>query len=368
MFSCELSNIKLACVTFCVKKISAITCAAVSLSFYNAFVLSGDKSMLRERIRDFFTAFASLRLLTQEVRGLSRRLDAIAGSSSSVGLATLEKEYRNLVEDVRSIHTQRVELFGKKRFSQNDEDGILDEIFRRVGSPGRIFVEFGVEAGTENNTVSLLLQGWRGLWIDGNPASFNRQKEIFRDKVGSGDLICLNSMLTRENIDSVIESAGLPHEIDLLSIDVDGNDLHLWGAIRCLKPRVVVIEYNAGVVPPNSWCNPYKADFFWDGKSSIFGASLQAIVDFGLVAGYELVGCNLSGLNAFLVRADLVSNHFPYSRSAQDLYHPRRHWLDAVFRRNTSEFFERAVAGFQENDWSRLFSGSSGTPRVVELR
>ena len=63
---------------------------------------------------------------------------------------------------------KRLERYGWKGYSQNDEDGILQEIFRRIGAPNRSFVEFGCGNGLENNTAYLLSQGWRGLWIDGD--------------------------------------------------------------------------------------------------------------------------------------------------------------------------------------------------------
>src|SRR5688572_13694008 len=55
-------------------------------------------------------------------------------------------------------------------YSQNGEDGIIAEIFRRIGPRSRTFLEIGIEGGSQNNTRLLLEQGWRGIWIEGNPA------------------------------------------------------------------------------------------------------------------------------------------------------------------------------------------------------
>ena len=60
-----------------------------------------------------------------------------------------------------------LEYYGFKVYSQNDEDGIIEEIFNRVGTTNKIFIEFGVENGLECNSHYLLFKGWRGLWIDG---------------------------------------------------------------------------------------------------------------------------------------------------------------------------------------------------------
>src|ERR1700722_6760188 len=55
-------------------------------------------------------------------------------------------------------------------YSQNGEDGMIAEIFRRIGLTNKFFVEFGIGDGLENNTRLLLELGWHGIWIDGDEA------------------------------------------------------------------------------------------------------------------------------------------------------------------------------------------------------
>ena len=69
-------------------------------------------------------------------------------------------------------------------------------------------------------------------------------------------------------------------EIDLLSIDIDYNDYWVWKAIEVVKPRVVVVEYNATLPPPLSLVVPYAPATAWDG-SNYFGASLEALARLG---------------------------------------------------------------------------------------
>jgi len=71
----------------------------------------------------------------------------------------------------RYLAPKRLLRHGYKVYSQNDEDGIIAEIFRRIGVAGRTFVEFGVETGVECNTAKLLVEGWRGLWIEADAQS-----------------------------------------------------------------------------------------------------------------------------------------------------------------------------------------------------
>ncbi len=229
----------------------------------------------------------------------------------------------------RNQEPKRLVAHGYKVFSQNDEDGIIAEIFRRIGTYDLSFVEFGVEVGTECNTVKLLVEGWHGLWIEANPWSDRQIRENFAPFLDAGRLAFVESMVTAENIDSLIGGAGLRGEVDLLSIDIDYNDYWVWNAISVVSPRVVAIEYNASLRPPMSVVVPYRPDAKWDG-SNFYGASLEALVRLGQRKGYRLVGCSLAGVNAFFVRADLCGEHFLEPATAEAHYEPARHYLHLI--------------------------------------
>src|ERR1035438_815663 len=83
---------------------------------------------------------------------------------------------------------RRLEWYGKRVYSQSDEDGIIAEIFRRIGTTNKIFVEFGAEAGTQNNTRLLLDYGWTGLWIEGHPDHAAFLRKWFRNEITTGRL------------------------------------------------------------------------------------------------------------------------------------------------------------------------------------
>ena len=225
---------------------------------------------------------------------------------------------------------KRLERAGFKAYSQNDEDGILQEIFRRIGAPHKSFVEFGCGNGMENNTSYLLQQGWRGLWMDGSDSNAQFIGEQFAHLIKHGLLKFESTFITRENIDGLIAAADLGAEIDLLSVDIDGNDYHVWEAVRCVSARVVVVEYNARLRPPNDWTLTYNAGHTWD-SSDRFGASLSALTRLGKQLGYQLVTCNISGCNAFFVRKDLCGELFATPATAEHLYHPPRPFFTPYF-------------------------------------
>ena len=80
-------------------------------------------------------------------------------------IAQLHSFRRTLLDSPRHADERRLVKSGYRVYSQADEDGILHEIFRRIGEGKRTFLELGVGNGLENNTLFLLVQGWSGIWI-----------------------------------------------------------------------------------------------------------------------------------------------------------------------------------------------------------
>ncbi|MGB2579914.1 hypothetical protein AAIR98_001833 [Elusimicrobium simillimum] len=217
-----------------------------------------------------------------------------------------------------------------KVFSQGGEDGLIQEIFKRIGTtPNRFFVEFGVETGVETNTTYLLHNNWRGAWIDGGQENINAINQSFKSVIADGKLKVLQSFITAENIESLFAQAAVPYEFDLLSIDIDRNDYHVWSAINKYSPRVVCIEYNAIFRPGCEFIVPYDPQATWDGTTN-FGASLQSLYNLGETKGYTLVACTFSGVNAFFVRDDLVENLFTGPFTPENHYEPARYFLTTL--------------------------------------
>lgn len=226
----------------------------------------------------------------------------------------------------RNADPRRLLRYGFKVYSQNDEDGIIQEIFRRIGTASRTFVEFGVEAGTECNTAKLLVEGWRGLWIEADPASAARIRDGFAPFLAENRLTLAESRVTAETINALLAQGGMGGEIDFLGIDIDYNDYWVWNAIDTVAPRVVAIEYNATLRPPLSLTVPYDPQGSWDG-TNFYGASLEALVRLGTAKGYRLVGCSIAGVNAFFVRAELCTDRFLEPATAEEHYEPPRHYF-----------------------------------------
>ncbi|MDG1264786.1 MAG: FkbM family methyltransferase [Ilumatobacter sp.] len=241
----------------------------------------------------------------------------------------LHAEIERLRERPRYQDRKCLVPFGHKVYSQNDEDGIIREIFNRIGVTNRTFVEFGVGNGLENNTLALLFDGWNGLWIEGSCRYVKKIREGFSTVVDSGQLAVTQSFITTENINGLISRNIAESEIDLLSIDIDGNDFHIFKSIDCVRPRVVVIEYNAKFVPPVMFCMQYNKSHAW-ASDDCFSASLKYLEVNFAAFGYSLVGCSVTGVNAFFVRNDLVEDNFLEPFTAEHHFEPARYFLAGI--------------------------------------
>ncbi len=204
--------------------------------------------------------------------------------------------------------------FEKKFYSQNGEDGVIVKIFEAIGAKSKYYVEFGASNGLECNTRYLRqFFGWYGLLMDGKYENrfINLQK----------------AFITAENINQLFRQHRVPHEFDLLSIDIDYNDFYVWNAISAeYRPRVVVIEYNATHLPHEDKVVKYDPNAWWDG-SNYYGASILALYQLGRKKGYSLVYAEDAGVNLFFVRDDVLQRcpvTFKNVNSVEHLYkYPR---------------------------------------------
>lgn len=246
--------------------------------------------------------------------------DSSPGNAQRLLLANSLKE---------KLQPSRLERYGYKIYSQNEEDGIIQEIFNRIGIKHHSFVEFGVEGGKECNTLALLMNGWHGLWIEGSHKNCAKANKRLRHFIDSNELSIKEAFITKENINSLI-SEYVSGEIDLLSIDIDGNDYYVLKEIQTVQPRVIVCEYNAKFRPPIRWTIPYDPKHVWNGSENQ-GMSLSLANELLTSKGYSLVATGLEGSNAFFVRNDLLTSNgselFPYPHTPECLYNPARYYL-----------------------------------------
>jgi hypothetical protein len=199
----------------------------------------------------------------------------------------------------------------RKVTSADGEDGLIEEVLQRVGATNKCCVELGANDGKWLSNIYHLWHdlGWKGLLIEGNREYYEALKMNARGRnVRIVNVMVANS--GERTLDRILLTEGAPLDVDLLSLDVDGDDYYILESLNHLKPRLLIVEYNP-TIPPH-------IDIVQE-PGEHFGASAAAIVRLGHEKGYRFI-C-LTHTNCFLLREDV----FPSM-------HMREPKLDQVFR------------------------------------
>ena len=118
-------------------------------------------------------------------------------------------------------------------FSQHREDGVIDFLLNLIDDDIGKFVEFGF-APDQNNCLNLAVnRGFTGLFMDGAKLKCENAIEVYK-QLNLNNIQIKNIFINKDNLDSAISSSGIVGEIDVLSLDVDGNDYWFWQAIECI--------------------------------------------------------------------------------------------------------------------------------------
>jgi hypothetical protein len=243
-------------------------------------------------------------------------------SESQVSQILLRLQYQELAR--RGLELPQFSDAEFRCNSQNGEDGILHLIFSLIGTTNRRAVEICAGDGFECNAANLIINhGWNGLLIDGDADQVTRGNAFYSTcrTTWVAPPRFINAWITAENVEPIVESQGIVGPIDLLSLDLDGNDFWVWRALDCVTPRVVVLEFNAACGPERSLSISYDPDFRLDFSVQPYrcGASLPAFVKLGRQKGYRLVGVESRGINAFFIRNGIGEDHFP-RKSVQECF------------------------------------------------
>ena len=209
-------------------------------------------------------------------------------------------------------------------FSQNGEDGIINEIFNRLGITKGEFIEIGTGDGSENNTRLLLELGWKGVWIDGSTKNLNTINSNFKNFIKNEKLFAHADFVDKDNINSLLHKYNITRDVDLLSLDLDLTTHQVWQSLDYITPKVLLIEYN-GFFPKNTlWQANIIGNESWDGSINM-GASLATIIKISEEKNYKFIGTEISGTNAFFVHYSF-KDHFS-DFLGKPSYHPSRPYI-----------------------------------------
>lgn len=181
-------------------------------------------------------------------------------------------------------------------YSQNGEDGILAELLRRLPSRTKWVCEFGACDGKRlSNTFRLVeREGYSAVYIECNESG--ELLETAAEHPTIYPIVARVMPSGPSSLDSLLAGTPIPHEFDVLSIDIDSYDYQVWEGVSAYSPAIVVIEINSDAA------NPWDLNHIHDGDR-YQGTAFLPMAHLGDRKGYALV-CHTG--NLVFVRKDLL--------------------------------------------------------------
>jgi len=182
-------------------------------------------------------------------------------------------------------------------YSQSGEDGIIEKILETIPVKDHWCVEFGAWDGLYLTNTRNLIESkcYSAVLIEADKERFLNLQHNYAEY---HNIITINEFVgftENNNLDKILSSTPVPADFDLLSIDIDGNDYHVWKAVTNYKPKVIVIEFNPTI--------PTAVQFIQRADPTVNqGSSLLSLIELGKEKGYELV--SVLKFNAFFVRQE----------------------------------------------------------------
>jgi len=187
--------------------------------------------------------------------------------------------------------------YSRNIYSQNGEDGIIEELLKRLSIKNGWVCEFGAWDGIHlSNTFNLVKnKNFNAVFIEGDNKKYNdllRTVEKFQNIVPIKAYVDHNN--TSDSLDNLLKKTNIPNDFDILSIDIDSYDYQVWKSLKMYKPKIVIIEINSSVKVNNSnWVHtPNKYQ----------GTGFKPTYHLGIEKGYKFV---LHTGNMFFIRCDL---------------------------------------------------------------
>ena len=191
--------------------------------------------------------------------------------------------------------------------SQSGEDGMIEEIFKRLNIEKGVAVDIGAADGRwYSNTYSLVLNGWEVFEIEGSDNE--GLKLIAEEHSNVRYKFCYVSDEDNErNINKVLSEMNVPKEFDFLSIDIDSIEYWVLNILE-YSPKVICVEINPRIYPLDMVYHIRDEKLTKEEKCALNPP--QNVTGFGPIykvckeKGYHLIGC--TNLNLFFLRNDLI--------------------------------------------------------------
>lgn len=209
-------------------------------------------------------------------------------------------------------------------YSQNGEDGILEQLLKELQIKNGTFCEFGASNGIGSSNTYYLIKNYNfsGIAIELDDSRYQQCADNYKSfpqvKVFHGGVFYNDK---NQDLNAWLKRGNLADDFDVLSIDIDCDDYYVWENLTEFNPKIVIIETNSYRDPvyeelPRNTSVEYNKDLLkqWYAGRVALGCSFISAIDLGLKKGYIPVA--YTG-NITFVRKDLVHKlkEFPYTIS-----------------------------------------------------
>ena len=147
------------------------------------------------------------------------------------------------------------EKYKKSFYSQWGEEGIILEILKRldISIDNKWICEFGAWDGIKFSNTYYFVENYscNAVYIEGDEKRYNELLETCKKEI-KGNILPIKKFIEKD-LDDILDKTDIPNDFLLLSIDIDGNDYHVWNSLQKYNPIIVIIEIGSGVPPPTEY-------------------------------------------------------------------------------------------------------------------
>lgn len=191
-------------------------------------------------------------------------------------------------------------------YSQFGEDSIIEKIFEIIGTQSKFCIEFGAADGLECSNTAYLWKhkNWKSILIEPDESKYQKLMK----NISGYNCIPINMSVgcdANNSLDFIIkQKLKIEDTVDLLSIDIDGNDYYIFESLEALHPRVIICEYNPTIPVSFDIYQAYTDKFYQ------FGCSVKALMRIAQEKGYKLIA--LTEANAIFVEEKEIPKFSDY--------------------------------------------------------
>jgi hypothetical protein len=229
--------------------------------------------------------------------------------------------------------------------SQYGEDGVIEEIFNRIGYKNKICVEFGAWDGQYlSNSWNLWHnKDWSAYLIEGDQKRAEELKENLKDFPKATSIHSFVMPEGESSLDRILSKYDVPKDFDMLSIDIDGDDYHVFAKLTNYRPRLVIIEFNP-TIPPG-------IELIQD-LGEYIGASSLSLIKLAEQKNY--IPVHITQTNLFFIAKEANPQEL-FDQFNIDLQYKNQHLVNVITAFDGTSFLTQALP-YKEQLPSRKFN------------